>query len=142
MSIESTRRAAMVPRTGPSWMQRRSMTTPRCSPALSTTSRPISSLARMAAPRDAGDDVLVHPPLERVDAELVAVSGNLDGAADLGDQAHVDAVRVGGPAVGQPDGDGRDPAPEPATQSRADRPRADEYRGHQQPAGRVGVQLQ
>jgi hypothetical protein len=44
----------------------------------------------MSAPRDAGDDVVIDPVLERCDVEFVGSSGDRDGAAYVGDLSEVD----------------------------------------------------
>src|SRR4051812_27533631 len=132
---------ARWPVRGRSWMHRRSVTTPSRLPAASNTSCPMRSLARMAAPGHASDDVRVDPFLQRRDLEVLDAALDGDGAADVGDGREVDPQWIVPLPGCQPAADGHGPFPEAPAESWAQGARSDQYRGDVGPAVLVDVEL-
>src|SRR3954453_20572438 len=91
MRPETRHDAPYGPSMGPSWMRRRSATVPSLTPSRSATLRPSNSLRRMAGPRNAADDLPIHPFAETLDVQVV---GRVEdhGRRHVGDAAGGDGV--------------------------------------------------
>src|SRR3954447_302089 len=110
--------------TGPSRWSRRSWTCPSSTPLRSVTTRPKSEATRrlgvgIAGARNARDEMLIDPSVEREHTCRTARYGEMDGAVDFRDDTHRDAVRIGmhGWMESLPDGD--DPPRHAAAEARS-----------------------